>query len=303
MRVIGQVTTESAARTFSDYLIVQGIANRLERAEGAQWTVWVEDEDRLKEAGDLLGRFMKDPAAPEFRDAAKGAAATRDASEKEKETYRQRLKNRRDLFKPLTGYGFGPLTFLLIAISVVVFFVSRFGSAHEPIMGLYITRFWEDATTIRWLPNLYEVRHGQVWRLITPVFIHMDVLHILFNMLWLRDLGSMIEGRQGSTVLLLLVLVSAVLSNIAQFYLGPAPNFGGMSGVVYGLLGYVWLRGKFDPASGLFLHPTTVTMMLVWFFACLFHIIPNIANWAHAGGLAVGMAWGYLSAIRAPLNR
>jgi len=117
-------------------------------------------------------------------------------------------------------------------------------------------------------------------------------------MLWLRDLGSMIEARQTSLQLALLVLFVAASSNVMQFYIGGAPNFGGMSGVVYGLLGYVWLRGKFDPGSGLFLHSATVTMMIVWFFVCLLGLIPHIANTAHAVGLVVGMSWGYLSSLR-----
>jgi len=71
-----------------------------------------------------------------------------------------------------------------------------------------------------------------------------------------------------------------------------------MSGVVYGLLGYIWMRGKFDPGSGLYLHPTTLTMMIIWFFACFTPIVPHVANAAHAGGLVMGIAWGYLSSLR-----
>src|SRR5262249_46234350 len=124
-------------------------------------------------------------------------------------------------------------------------------------------------------------------------------LHILFNMLWLRDLGSMIEGRQSSLHLLLLVLIIGACSNLGQCYIGmKGPDFGGMSGVVYGLLGYIWIRGKFDPGSGLYLHPTTVWMMVIWFIACFTPFIPNIANSAHAVGLGMGMAWGYLSSLR-----
>jgi len=74
--------------------------------------------------------------------------------------------------------------------------------------------------------------------------------------------------------------------------------FGGMSGVVYGLLGYIWLRGKFDPGSGLYLHPSTVTMMAIWFVACFTPIIPHVANAAHAAGLVMGLGWGYLSSQR-----
>jgi GlpG protein len=71
-----------------------------------------------------------------------------------------------------------------------------------------------------------------------------------------------------------------------------------MSGVVYGLIGYIWMRGKFDPASGLFLHSTTVTMAVVWFLLCLVGIIPHVANAAHGVGFAVGLAWGYISALQ-----
>ena len=169
-------------------------------------------------------------------------------------------------------------------------------------MPLFISEFTTQGPLVTYLKNLAEVRHGQVWRLLTPIFIHMNVLHILFNMLWLRDLGSMIEGRQGSLRLLLLVVVIAAVSNVGQFY-GGGPHFGGMSGVVYGLLGYVWMRGKYDAGSGLFLHPTTVTMMLIWFFLCLLRFIPNVANWAHGLGLVLGIAWGYLSALHAPRSR
>ena len=112
---------------------------------------------------------------------------------------------------------------------------------------------------IQWDPGLPEVRRGQVWRLFTPMFLHFDILHILFNMLWLRDLGSMIEARKTSWLLLLLVLVIAGTSNVAQ-YLVSGPAFGGMSGVVYGLLGYIWMQGRFNPASRLSLQPQTVTV-------------------------------------------
>src|SRR5207253_1391288 len=146
--------------------------------------------------------------------------------------------NRRHLFRPLTPYGFGPLTFAMIVASVAVFFLSKYGQDKERIMALFITDF----STGSWETTLPEIRHGQIWRLFTPMFIHFSPLHILFNMLWLRDLGSMIEGRQSSLHLLILVLVIAGCSNVAQCYVNMSgPIFGGMSGVVYGLLGYVWM--------------------------------------------------------------
>ena len=189
------------------------------------------------------------------------------------------------------------------------------------VMKLFICNFNVSSEgVLTWSSRLEEVRHGEVWRLITPIFLHFSVMHILFNMLWLKDLGSMIEGRQNTLYLLALVLVIAIGSNLTQFYLGGylsghpihhlghvvgygGPNFGGMSGVVYGLMGYIWIRGKRDPGSGLFLHPSTVSMMIIWFFFCMTPwaaaaIGSSVANGAHAGGLIIGMLWGWLASLR-----
>jgi GlpG protein len=127
------------------------------------------------------------------------------------------------------------------------------------------------------------------------MFVHFGLLHLLFNLLWLKDLGSLIEHSQGWRHLLLLVLVIAGLSNFAQ-YVVSGPTFGGMSGVVYGLLGFVWLRGKFDPRSGLHVDRQTVVMMVIWFFLCLVGLIPHVANTVHGVGFGVGLIWGYVSA-------
>lgn len=294
MRLIGHLTDENSARAFADYLYVQGIENQLEQDKYDGWGIWISDEDKIGRASDLLTAFRQNPSDPKYTKEAKGAAELRAQEQKDQETYRKRLRGRRHLFRPLTAYGFGPLTFAMIAVSVVVFFLSSFGNNNDAIRGLFITDF----STGLWDTTLPEIRHGQIWRLITPIFIHFGPLHIIFNMLWLRDLGSMIEGRQSSLHLLLLTAVIAICSNLGQVYIGHSPDFGGMSGVVYGLLGYVWMRGKFDPASGLYLHPYNVIMMLVWFFACLLNIIPHVANTAHAVGLGIGIAWGYLSSLR-----
>ncbi len=297
MRLIGHLADETAARTLGDYLYAQGIENQVELHKPEGWALWVNDEDKIEQAASLLEVFRQHPADPKYRSEGKSAAALREKEEKEKAAYRKKVHDRRQLFRPLTAYGFGPLTFVLIAISVVVALYSRLGAAHEPIMSLFITDYTLEGNLLRWNPTLSEIRHGEVWRLITPIFIHFGPLHILFNMLWLMDLGAMIEGRQGWWRLALLVLVIGAGSNLAQYYYD-GPNFGGMSGVVYGLFGYIWMRGKFDPGCGLYLHSHTVTMMLIWFVACFTPLLPNMANAAHAGGLIMGVAWGWLSSLR-----
>jgi len=294
MRLIGHLAEEKAARTFADYLYVQKIESQLDFEPPEGWGIWIHDEDKLEQAARLLTEFRTNPVDRKYRAEAKSAAGLRAEAEKGEASHRKKLLDRRYLLRPLRAYGFGPLTYGLIVVSVVVCLLSRLGNDPRPIMGLFITDFTDAAAPG---PNLPEVMRGQVWRLITPIFIHFGLLHIFFNMLWLRDLGSMIEARQSWKMLALLVVVIAACSNLAQFFFS-GPVFGGMSGVVYGLLGYIWIRGKFDPGSGLFLHPSTVTMMIIWFFACFTPIVPHVANAAHAVGLVMGIAWGYLSSLR-----
>jgi membrane associated rhomboid family serine protease len=243
----------------------------------------------------LLKTFQDNPSDPKYQEEGRAAARMRAELEKEETGYRKKVRTRSDMFRPLTQYGFGPLTFVLLALCVAVFILSRFSDDLEAVLSLFISdpRLGGYRNLSTMLP---EVRHGQVWRLFTPVFLHFGWLHIFFNMLWLKDLGSMIEGHQGTRQLAVLVIVIAACSNFGQYFVS-GPLFGGMSGVIYGLLGYVWMRGKFDPASGLFLHPSTVGMMLVWFVLCYTGIFGNIAKTTHAVGLVMGVAWGYLSAI------
>ena len=166
----------------------------------------------------------------------------------------------------------------------------------------------------------YSVLHGQVWRLITPIFIHFGAFHIVFNMIWLYQLGRMIEHRYGTVYLGGLVLFIALASNFAQCAVpegiggsvpGPAGGgylstmFGGMSGVVFGLLGFIWIKSSTDPDSRIAVSPVVITIMLVYMFFCMTpmaeqtEILANVANWAHGIGLLAGLVAGYfLTLIR-----
>ena len=195
-----------------------------------------------------------------------------------------------------------PLTLTLIVLSVAVAVLSKLGKDAEALQPFVITEYEISGGYIRWFPGFPEISSGQVWRLLTPIFIHYGLIHLLFNMLWLKDLGGLVENRLGALRLALLVLVIGIASNVGQ-HLVSGPSFGGMSGVVYGLLGFVWIRGKFDPRSGFFLNKGIVLMMIIWCFLCLSGALGPIANTAHAVGLGLGMAWGYASSGHISLFR
>lgn len=174
------------------------------------------------------------------------------------------------------------VTAILIGLSVLVALVSKLGTDFQLIHYLFISEYRQ---------GLPEIFAGQLWRLFTPIVIHFGILHIAFNMLWLYQLGSVIEQHQSSARMVTLVIIISVLSNLAQF-IWDGPIFGGMSGVVYGLLTYLWIQGKFNPRAGIALDQNIAVMMLAWFVICWLGLVGNIANMAHTIGLLSGAILG-----------
>lgn len=148
-----------------------------------------------------------------------------------------------------------------------------------------------------------KIRQGEIWRLFTPCLLHANLLHLFLNMLWLVYIGKIIETRLGTARYLLLILLTAIVSNTTQ-YLMSGPNFLGFSGVLCGMLAFSWGRQKMAPWEGYRLAPGTYSFIFItimamaaiqiisFFIKAYFHIdfFPSIANTAHiSGGIA-----GYL---------
>jgi GlpG protein len=108
--------------------------------------------------------------------------------------------------------------------------------------------------------------------------------------------GTLIEKRQGIWVLALLVLGVAGLSDLAQ-YAVRGPAFGGISGVMCGLLGYIWTRDMLDPAAGLRLDRAVLIMGIFWAVTSSFGIFGHLGQIAHAAGLFVGLVAGTVSGL------
>ncbi|BBB67788.1 hypothetical protein UNDYM_3535 [Undibacterium sp. YM2] len=191
--------------------------------------------------------------------------------------------------------NYSSVSIVLIALSALVALTSSFGGTIENLRILFIT----DPDHA----GFADVLSGQVWRLLTPAFIHFGLMHLIFNLLWVWDLGIVIENRKGPRFYLGFFLVAAVISNIAQYLLTDNPYFGGMSGVIYGLFSYVWIRGRYDAAFNGIMRKATVNMMLAWFVLCWTGLLGPIANWAHTMGLLVGAAWAYIECKKLGLTQ
>lgn len=301
MRSIGRLKDETQAKRFGDFLYGKGVENQVDPASENGWEIWVLDDTQLEEAASLFERFAAHPDDSLFVQGAGEGARRRHRDQQARVPKRARIVDARTAFYK-GPVGFGVLTIALMVVSVGVAILTNLGTNDRIVAHLSITHYSSDGDYYGWEGGLPEIRQGQIWRLFTPMFVHFGPLHIFFNMLWLWSLGRMIETRRGTWRLLALVLTISALSNIGQ-YLYSGPTFGGMSGVVYGLLGYIWMQGKFNPASGLELHPQTVTFMIIWFFLCLVGVIPHVANVVHGVGAGIGIAWGFAAAQLAVWRR
>lgn len=181
----------------------------------------------------------------------------------------------------------GPITYAILIVCVVLFGLSYSDMGKR----LYDLLFMGAPET----GFLYEIKHGQIWRLFTPILIHLSILHILFNMLWFKDMGYLIEHKFGKNDLLILILVSGGISNSFQYCVS-GPQFGGMSGVLYAMLGFIWVYKKIHTEMEYSLPPRDITIMIGWLLLCLTGFLGPIANTAHAGGLFVGMLFALFKA-------
>lgn len=182
------------------------------------------------------------------------------------------------------------VTIGLIAFCVIVALMSRFG---EDTTGL--SQLWINAPQAGGA-MFYSILHGEVWRLLTPMLIHFGPLHLFFNMYWLWDLGRRMEIKEGVAKYALIIAVFGAGSSVLQYAVTSRPYFGGMSGVVYGLIGYFIARGRLQPQSGYFLGPNDMVYALIWFALGWTGYLGNIANWAHGGGLVLGLTIGAIDA-------
>ncbi len=145
---------------------------------------------------------------------------------------------------------------------------------------------------------LSDIKKGQAWRLVTPMFLHFDIFHLAFNMMWLWQFGVVLEMRFRSMRFLALVLAVAAISNVAEGFWS-STNFGGMSGVNYGLFGFILLRSKLHPTPEFAMNRQTVVLMLVWLVVCFTGAVGMVANAAHLLGFLSGAAIGTGNAMLA----
>ncbi len=191
-----------------------------------------------------------------------------------------------------------PVTSLLIVLSVGGFLLFHF-NWWDLIYALVFQPTSAGGNTYIFSSASDAFLEGQVWRLITPIFLHFGTLHIVFNSLWCWELGKKIESNESSVNLAVLVFISALFSNFVQYHFSGPSIFGGMSGVIYGLLAYCGVTQWLMPKTKLAMPVAIYGIMLIFLvlgFTNIFSLVGmgQIANAAHVGGLLAGAFWALL---------
>ena len=273
------LTNLRAAQALCDYLTLKGVDNRLEKYAG-RFSVEIGDSADLDRARTIANEFLNTPNQKKFLEASW-------LVDEHPSTETPSL-NSGFVFPSITSMKSQWLTYAVIYFAALVFFGARSG----------VTPFFYPFLSF---PSRIETLGLiEVLRFITPAFLHFSVMHIVFNSLWWWQFGGSIEREQGWQRLAFIFLLTALPSNLAQAFI-TGPNFGGLSGVVYGLLGYLWIYKKLRPESPLFIYPQIVTFMLIWLLIgytdILAGLIGPVANWAHSAGLLSGCLLGALFAF------
>jgi GlpG protein len=192
----------------------------------------------------------------------------------------------------------------IILISILVAFFSNYGSVLvliEPLTFIKIDlgSYKNGYVSFNSFETTY-MQNNEWWRLITPMFIHFSLTHLVFNCLWIYVLGSKIEQIDGHITFINLVIFSSIISNLAQHFFGESALFGGLSGVIYGLLGYCMIIEIDTKQERYDLPPALYLFMLIWLILGFLGILNlfgfgNVANYAHLGGLISGIIFAMIT--------
>jgi GlpG protein len=268
---------EQPARLLTIYLIEQGIKAEYQYSanEYSHEVVLMESSDQNK-AKQLAEEFVTNPSNQKYQTAAWQSG----------ETVKLIPDKSFSVGNTLADLKQAPFTSSILAICLVIYLFA--------MIGVSLPYSWLKIQPIAMLLDT-----GQWWRLLGPALIHFSVLHIAFNLLWWWSLGKQIEMTFGLSSLLMLFVFSAVVSNVAQLLVS-GPNFGGLSGVVYALVGCVWWLGWLKPNWGLSLPKPIVMFLLIWLVVGYLDVLPvHMANTAHMAGLICGCLFAWLLVTRA----
>lgn len=273
MRLIGSFDDKKQAKHFCNYLNGQGMDSQV-RQHDETFEVWVLDNDAVQGAKAHYVHFKRDPHDSRFQ------TRYKDHVRKQRVKDRELKRHYRQYFRRASG---NQVTISLIIMCVAIYLLTLSALRNSIFASLLISVPGYAASSV-WAV--------QPWRLFTPMFLHYSIWHILFNLFWLYDFGTLVEAQDGKIFYIILVLIASLGSGLLQFVVA-GPFFGGMSGVVYALFAYIWISSRYNLRSGYYMSNTIAIWMVGWFVLCFLGFLGPVANYGHLGGLIVGALFAY----------
>lgn len=178
-------------------------------------------------------------------------------------------------------------TYILIGIQIFIFLLMElFGSSRNTLILILFGA--------KYTPLILE---GQWWRLITPMFLHIGIIHLLMNSMALYYLGTTVERIFGRFRFLFIFLLAGFMGNVASFVFSPQSISAGASGGIFGLFGALLFFGLVHPRP--FFRTMGANIITLVGINLLIGFLPGIDFAGHLGGL-VG---GFLAAAIVSLPR
>ncbi|MBW3698576.1 rhomboid family intramembrane serine protease GlpG [Vibrio sp. T187] len=260
-------------QAFIDYMASRQINVQMTPEGAGQFALWLTDSQNQVDVEAELKRFLAEPLHPRYQAASWEMAETR----------QNHFSYQTPSFLSMLKAKAGPVTLGLMLICVVIFLLQQVGFGQAIFAALHFPAV--------------DGQQWQLWRWLSHAVLHFSAMHIAFNILWWWQLGGDIEKRLGGVKLLQIFVVSSALSGAGQYWIEGA-NFGGLSGVVYALVGYLWVIGSKSPQLGLSIQKPIVGFMLVWLVLGYVQPFMAIANTAHLAGLVSGVALALLDSAK-----
>lgn len=306
MRYLAQIEGKQRAEAFVAYLLTQAVSTHIESvADNDQlWEVWIRDEDALEKARAELDQFNANSKDPKY---AAAVSEARQIIKQKQEASKAASKNIRPVryrgTASLTGGRIPPLTMTLLIVCIAVSLLTNF---MRPSEGYKLGRTMVEQLSFV-SPRAYEesghdpaasLKRGEIWRAVTPVFLHGSPVHLAMNMLALVMLGRITERLLGTPRYAMMVLLLASLPMLLACLMPPnldgSPFTVGISGVVYGLVAYLWIVSMQRPELGFRIPGSMIALLLIVVALGFGGLITGLSNWGHLGGFVVGLALSQL---------
>jgi GlpG protein len=296
MLQLTEFDSKKQANRFSNFLRSEGIPNGVQQHD-AKFELWIERNEHLDVSQTHLQAFLQNPNDAKYQ---VKIVDNRRAKRRELKARYKRNFSR--------NYANNYISISLVVMAVLFFILAKYVGYrlidHFSLVdrGAVLDYQFESILDRQSVLTLWQIFLNfilkQPWRLLTPMFIHWNIIHLMFNGYWVYYLGGLIEKKERSWFFIVMILSAALVTNVAQFVVDYAQPSAGLSGVVYAFFAYLWLSAKYNPMSGYWIRQDIVVWMVGWFLIGLSGYFGYVGHYSYLGGLLVGALFAYVKSSK-----